>query len=217
MPFDNTGLVALLSNSGFNLWLYRTGDTRAAALAAGYFAPAASRLLVGDVMLLQAADALTLTTVRAGNVVAAGLVVDSAATPFRVNRNAQQRFSVRQIAGAVAMTVLLAPLAGGLVAGGTLQAEAAIAGPVQQVSFSISDAAGATVRGPQAATVSGGAASASLPAPGIGSGYRLRVEAVGFPGVADTSPPFAVSAAYALLLEGTTGTLLGQDGGRLLV
>jgi hypothetical protein len=216
MPFDNTGLVSLLSNSGFNLWLYRTSDTRATALGAGYFAPAASQLLVGDVMLLQASDALTLTTIRAGNVVAAGLVVDSAATPFRVNRNAAQRFSVRQVASAVAMTVLLAPLLGGIVAGSTVQAQAAIAGPVEQVLFSIRDANGATVRGPQAAPVSGGAASASLPAPEVGSGYRLRVEALGFPQVADTSPAFAVTPAYALLRDGATGTLLLEDGGRLL-
>jgi hypothetical protein len=216
MPFDNAALTPLVTNSGFTLWLYRTADTRAAALAAGYFAPAAARLETGDMILLQAADAVTLTTVRPGDVVATGLVVDTSAAPFRVNRSAAQRFSVRTVAGAVAMTVLLAPLAGGTVAGGTLQAQAAIAGPVSQVAFSIRDATGATVRGPQAAAVSGGAASASLPAPAVGSGYRLRVEAVGFPQVADTSQAFAVSAAYALLDQGGSALLL-QDGSRLLV
>ena len=216
MPFDNSGLTPLLANSGFTIWLYRTPDTRAAALAPDYFTPADSRLAFGDVILLQASDALTLTTVRPGPTVPGGVVVDTAAAPFRVNRSAAQRFSVRQMATAVAMTVLLAPLAGGIVAGGQVLAEARVTGPVAQVSFSIRDAAGTTVRGPQAASVTAGTAIASLPAPNAGSGYRLRVEAVGAPQVADTSPSFAVSPPYALLAQGGQ-TVLTQPGGRLLI
>jgi hypothetical protein len=216
MPYDNNALVPLMVNSGFTLWLYRTTDTRAQALAAGYFAPAAARLASGDAMLLQAADALTLTTVRVGTDVAPGLVVDSFAVPFRVNRSTAQRFSVRQLASAVAMTVLLSPLAGGYIAGGAIAAEASVAGPVAQVSFSISDASGATVRGPQAATVSGGSATATLTAPPAGSGYRLRVEAVGFPLLTDTSQPFTVGDPFALLDQGGFA-LLAQDGGRILI
>jgi hypothetical protein len=216
MPFDNNGLVSLLTTSGFSLWLYRTSDTRAVALGAGYFAPQ-TRMVAGDVVLLQSSDALTLTTLRAGNVMPAGLVVDTAPTPFRVNRTAAQRFSVRQAAAAVAMTVLLAPLAAGITVGSTIQAQAAVAGPVAEVAFSIRDANGVTVRGPQSATVSAGAASATLPAPEIGSGYRLRVEAVGIARVADTSPAFAVTAGYALLRENSANALLAQDGGRILI
>jgi hypothetical protein len=216
MPFDNSGLIPLLANSGFSIWLYRTPDTRAAALAPDYFTPAGSRLAFGDVILLQASDALTLTTVRPGPAVPGGVVVDTAAAPFRVNRGAAPRFSVRQMATAVAMTVLLAPLAGGIVAGGQVLATAQIVGPVAQVSFSIRDAAGTTVRGPQAATVMAGTASATLPAPTAGSGYRLRVEAVGAPQVTDTSPAFAVSPPYALLAEAGQAVLT-QSGGRLLI
>ena len=216
MPFDNTALVPLLANSGFTIWLYRTADTRAEALAAGYFSPAATRLAFGDVIFLQAADALTLTTVRPGPTVPGGVVIDTAAAPFRVNRSATQRFSVRQMASAVAMTVLLAPLAGGVVAGGTVQAQASVVGPIAQVSFSIRDANGTTVRGPQAAAVTAGAASASLAAPDAGSGYRLRVEADGAPLVADTSPPFAVSPPYALLVQ-DGDVVLTQSGARLLL
>jgi hypothetical protein len=95
-------------------------------------------------------------------------------------------------------------------------AQASVAGPVAQVSFSIRDAAGTTVRGPQAATVTAGTASASLPAPAAGSGYRLRVEAVGAPQVVDTSPTFAVSLPYALLVQ-NGGVVLTQSGGRLLI
>jgi hypothetical protein len=216
MPFDNSALLPLLANGGFTIWLYRTTDTRAEALAAGYFTPAAARLAWGDVIFLQASDALTLTTVRPGPVVPGGVVVDAAAAPFRANRTATQRFSVRQAASAVAMAVLLAPLAGGLITGGTVNAQATVTGPVAQVSFSIRDASGATVRGPQAATVSGGAASASLPAPAAGSGYRLRVEAVGFPDIADTSPAFSVGQPFTLLTQ-TGAALVTQAGDRLLV
>ena len=216
MPFDNSGLTPLLANSGFTIWRYRTPDTRATALAPDYFAPAESRLAFGDVILLQASDALTLTTVRPGPTVPGGVVVDTAATPFRLNRGAAQRFSVRQMTTAVAMTVLLAPLAGGIVAGGQVLAEARVTGPVAQVSFSIRDAVGTTVHGPQSANVTAGTATASLPAPNAGSGYRLRVEAVGTPQVVDASPSFAVSPPYALLAEGGQ-TVLTQSGGRLLI
>ena len=216
MPFDNTALIPLLANSGFTIWLYRTPDTRDQTLAAGYFSPAAARLAWGDVIFLQASDALALTTVRPGPVVPGGVVVDTAAAPFRANRSAAQRFSVRQVASAVAMTVLLAPLAGGIVGGGTVQASATVAGPVAEVSFSIRDAAGETVRGPQAAIVTAGAASATLPAPAPGSGYRLRVEAVGRPQVADTSPAFAVSLPYTLLAQ-NGDRLLNEAGGGMLI
>lgn len=216
MPYDDNALAPLLVNSGFTLWLYRTTDTRAAALAGGYFAPAAPRLSSGDVMLLQAADALTLTTVRVGTEIASGVVVDTFAVPFRVNRASGQRFSVVQAAAAVAMTVLLAPLAGGYIAGGPLSTQAAVTGPVAQVSFSIQDSGGATVRGPQTATVSAGAASTSFTAPAAGAGYRVRVEAVGHPQLVDTSPPFSVGEPFALLEQGG-GALLAEDGSRILI
>jgi hypothetical protein len=91
-----------------------------------------------------------------------------------------------------------------------------VTGPVAQVSFSIRDASGATVRGPQSAAVSAGAASASLPAPAAGSGYRLRVEAVGFPDIADTSAAFSVGQPFALLAQ-NGATLVTQADDRLLV
>ena len=216
MPFDNAGLTPLVASSGFTLWYYRTTDTRAAALVAGYFAPASNRLAAGDLIILQASDAMSFQPVRAGTLVAAGLVIDTAATPFRVNRTCAQRFSMRQVVSAVAMTVLLAPLAGGITANGVVQAQAAVAGPVAQVQFSIRDAGGVTVRGPLTAAVTAGTASATLPAPIAGTGYRLRVEATDMPEIADTSAPFAVTLPYALLLQDDS-TLLTEDSARLLV
>ncbi len=216
MAYDNNALVPLLVNSGFTIWLYRTTDSRATVLAANYFAPAAVRLAGGDVILLQASDSLTLTTVRVGTEVASGLVIDSYNAPFRVNRSSAQAFSVRTLASAIAMTVLLAPLAGGYIAGGNLLAEASVVGPVAQVSFSIQDSVGTTVRGPQTAAVSAGAASTTFTAPTAGAGYRLRVEAVGYPLLVDTSPAFSVGEPFALLEQGG-GALLTQDGFRILI
>ncbi|WP_439551447.1 hypothetical protein [Falsiroseomonas sp.] len=216
MPFDNTSLIPLLTGSGFTLWLYRTSDTRATALGANYFSPAASRITTGDLILLQSSDSVGLLPVRSSSVVAAGVVLDTAAAPFRVNRTAAQRFSVRQAATAVAMTAVLAPLAAGIVANGTVNAQATIVGPVPEVAFSISDATGATVRGPQTAAVSAGTATATLPAPPAGSGYRMRVQATIDPAVADSSAPFAVTAPYGLLLQ-TGVSLLLEDGGRVLI
>ena len=211
MPFETAALLPLLTQGGFTLWLYRTPDPREQALTAGYFDAAAPRLTSGDVIILQASDAVALTTVRPGPTLPGGIVLDTAAAPFRTSRAAAQRVSVSQAASAVAMTVLLAPLAGGILSNGTVQASAAVAGPVAEVRFSIRDAVGATLRGPQAATVTAGTASASLPAPDAGSGYRLRVEAVGAHLVADTSPPFAVSLPYTLLTE-AEGRLLTEAG-----
>ena len=216
MPFETAALLPLLTQGGFTLWLYRTPDPREQALTAGYFDSAAPHLAWGDVIILQASDAVALTTVRPGSTVPGGIVLDAAAAPFRTTRAAAQRISVSQAASAVAMTVLLVPLAGGIVSNGLVQASAAVAGPVAEVRFSIRDAAGATVRGPQSATVTAGTASASLPAPDAGSGYRLRVEAVGVPMVADTSPPFAVSLPYTLLTQ-SGSRLLTEAGGGLRI
>ncbi len=216
MPFDAAALTPLIAGSGFTLWLYRTEDPRSIAVAPGYFAPAAARLETGDLILLQAADAVALLPVRAGDVVATGLLVDTAAAPFRAERGAAQRFQLRQAAAAVVQTIVLAPLAAGLVAGGTVRAEARVAGPVAEVAFTLSDQAGTTLRGPTTAPVAAGTASITFPAPAAGTGYRMRAEAVGAPLVADVSAPFNVSAPFALLLQGG-GTLRAEDGDRLLV
>ena len=90
------------------------------------------------------------------------------------------------------------------------------AGPVAQVAFSISDAQGAVVRGPALAAVSAGAASATLPAPAAGTGYRLRVQATGEPAVAATSPAFSVTLPFGLLLQAGGGLLL-ETGDRILI
>jgi len=216
MPFIDAALTPLLTGSGFTLWLYRTADTRATALGAGYFAPAAARLETGDLILLQASDAVALLPVRTGDIVAAGVTVDTAAAPFRVNRTASPRFSIRQAATAAAITVVLAPIAAGIVSNGTLAAQAAVAGPITEVVFTLRDAGGNPVRGPASATVSAGAASVSFPAPPVGTGYRMRVEATIDPAAVDTSPAFAVTAPFALLVQ-SRGALLLESSGRIVL
>lgn len=216
MPFENTALVPLVAASGFTFWYYRTNDTRAVTLTAGYFTPAAGRLVAGDLILLQSADAMSMVPVRTGAAVGSGLVVDTAAAPFAVNRSAAQRFRLTQAAGAIAMTVLLAPLTAPVTANSQVLASATVLGPVPEVVFSISDAGGAMVRGPATAAVAAGGASATLAAPEIGSGYRLRVQATGYPEVADASAPFTVTRAYAVLLE-NRASLLTEVLGRLLL
>lgn len=216
MPFVNTDLTPLLTGSGFTLWLYRTADTRATALGVGYFTAAGPRLETGDLILLQASDAVALLPVRAGDIVAAGVTVDTTAAPFRVDRTAARRFSIRQAASAAAITVVLAPIAAGIVANGTLAAQASVTGPISQVLFTVRDASGNPVRGPTAAPVAAGSASVTFPAPPLGSGYRLRVEAMIDPAAVDTSQAFSVTAPFALLLQ-ANGSLLLQNGGRIVL
>jgi hypothetical protein len=215
MPYIDTALVPLVANSGFTLWLYRTTDTRSEALTAGYFDLAATRLNTGDIVILTASDSISMCPVRAGDEVAPGLVLDTASAPFRINIDAAQRFSVRTAASAVAMTVVLAPITAAILTTGFVEAQATLAGPVTEVAFSISDAAGATVRGPQLAAVNEGSATASLAAPAAGTGYRLRVQATNDADVAAVSPSFNVTLPDTLLLQ-AGGALLIEDGGRLL-
>lgn len=216
MPYNPTSLAALLQGSGFTLWLYRTTDTRAEALAPGYFEPAAPRLEAGDIILLQAADAVSLLPVRAGDFVAAGLTLDTAPAAFRAERQATQKFRFRQAVEAVARSILLAPIAAGLLVGGTIEARAAVHGPVPQVVFTLLDAFGVAAQAPQLVPVTSGSASAEFPAEVAGIGWRIRVEAADDPAVSDLSPPFVISPPFGLLDEGGRN-LARETGGMLLL
>ena len=103
------------------LWGWALG---AAVLVAGYFTPAAARLIAGDLIIVQASDSVSVIPVRISAQVAAGVVIDTTAAPFRVDRQAAQRFSVMQAASALVQTIVLAPLAAGLVGEGVVAADA---------------------------------------------------------------------------------------------
>ncbi|MCX7933073.1 MAG: hypothetical protein RMK64_04505 [Rhodovarius sp.] len=217
MPFASSGLRPLLQASGFSLWHYVTTDSRAEVTAPGYFGEAASRFRPGDLLLLQAADALALLPLRAGPAFGPGVTLDGAVAPFAVLRSAAQNFSFTQAVAAVVRTIVLAPLAAGIIAGGTIPVSAQVQGPVSQVLVSLRDASGQMLPGAQVVTVQGGFATAAIPAPPVGSGYRIRMEDVEDPAVAATSRPFSVAPAPRALRQEGGFALLMENGFALLV
>lgn len=94
MSFDASSLTALVSAGSFSIWDYRTGDSRAAVLASGYFAAAADRLLPGHVVILHSADGMSFLPMRDGGAVGNGLVLDSVSAPLRLSRTAAGRFGI---------------------------------------------------------------------------------------------------------------------------
>jgi hypothetical protein len=111
VPFSPANLNALLQTSAFNLWHYRTADTRAVVSAAGYFTPVAASLKAGDLMILQTVDAMALVPFRSNAVPGTGVTLDGAVGPIALLRTASQGFRFGQAASAVVRTILLAPIA----------------------------------------------------------------------------------------------------------
>lgn len=215
VPFSAADLAAIIQGSSFTLWHYRTADSRAAVIAAGYFAPVADRLRPGDLMMLQAADAMALLPIRVGPVLGTGVTLDGAVGPMNTVRSLAQRFSFSQTASAVVRTIALAPIAASIVAGTAIQASATVTGPVSQVAFSIRDATGAVLPPVRTIAVSNGKAAVSFFAPPIGSGYRIRAEDAADPSVGVTSRSFNVGADLKLLLQEDDTRLLTEAGNRL--
>lgn len=218
MPFSPASLNALIQSSAFNLWHYRTADTRAVVSAAGYFTPAAASLKPGDLMILQAADAMALVPLRSNAVLGTGVTLDGAVGPVSLLRGVAFGLRAAQSVSVVVRTILLAPLAAGILAGSSIPVSAAVTGPVAQVVFSLRDAAGAVVPPLRTVAVQGGVAATSLPAPPVGTGYRIRVEDVADPAIAATSGSFSVlpaPAGLSLLLAENGNSLTAESGNRL--
>jgi hypothetical protein len=217
MPFDARNLTPLeASAAGFTMWLYTTTDTRAAVLAPGYFASVAERLLPGHLILLQSADSLSLIPVRSNGAVGNGLVLDASAPPLRLTTRAALRMVFRFDAAVQTRTVALDPVPAGLYIGRSFTVSARVTGPVTTLLFSILDSAGRIVAGPVSASALSGSASIVFAAPAAGSGYRVRVQDVDEPLVAQLSSFFVVTEPFVLLTE-TGATLLLQNGGELLL
>ncbi|HEY8609967.1 MAG TPA: hypothetical protein VIL69_01600, partial [Roseomonas sp.] len=85
MSYIASNLIPLVAADSFTLWLYRTTDTRATVLSAGYFSAAGSRLLAGHMVVLEAADATAILPVRSNAEVGNGLVVDASSSPLRLS------------------------------------------------------------------------------------------------------------------------------------
>ncbi|MBL6458621.1 hypothetical protein JMJ55_25100 [Belnapia sp. T6] len=212
MPFSSANLTALIQGNNFTLWQYRTGDSRAAVTAAGYFAAVAGSLRAGDLMVLQTADAMALLPIRSGPALGTGVTLDGAVGPLNTVRAVAQGFRFGQAAAAVVRTIILAPFAAGIVAGTSIPVSASVIGPISQVVFSLRDASGAVVPPVQVVPVVGGAAAASFAAPPIGTGYRIRVEDAADPALAALSRSFNVGADLKLVLLESDGRLLSESG-----
>jgi hypothetical protein len=215
VPFSPANLNALIQTSAFALWHYRTTDSRATVSAAGYFAPATASLRAGDLMILQAADAMALVPLRSNAALGTGVTLDGAVGPVTLLRSAAMGLRASQSASAVVRTIMLAPLAAGFLVGGSIPVSAAVTGPIAQVVFSLRDAGGAVIPPVRSVTVEGGRAAASFPAPPVGSGYRIRVEDAADPAIGATSRSFSVAPDLAYLLIETGDGLTTEAGDRL--
>jgi hypothetical protein len=209
LPFNAASLTALVQGNNFTFWHYRTSDSRATASTPGYFAPVASSVKQGDLLILHTSDAVALTVFRTGAVIGTGETLDGEGGPFNTVRTVAHAFSILQAAVAVVRTIVLSPLATAIVAGTPLPVSATVTGPVAQVVFTLRDANDAVIPPQRVVNVVGGSASTSFTAPPIGSGYTIRVEDTADPAVGVTSPSFSVGNDLALLLQ--------ENGSRLLI
>ena len=216
MPFSPADLGALFQGDGFTLWHYRTADTRASVAAPGYFAPMAGSMLPGDLVVLQAADAMALLPVRAGTALGTGVTLDGAVGALSLVRAAAQRFSFSQTAQAVVRTLVLGPVAASMVAGSAFAVSASVSGPVGQVVFTVRDNSGAVVPSAKTVAVTNGRAATSFRAPPVGSGYRVHVEDAQDPTVSAVSRAFSVGPDLRLLLLENDTRLLTEAGDRLV-
>jgi hypothetical protein len=212
MPFTSNALIPLIQTSGFNLWHYRSPDLRIEITAPGYFNAAATSLRAGDVMILQAADAMAMLPVRSNALTGPGVTLDGAVTPISLTRSISQVFSITQAASAVVRTIILAPLLAGIVAGTSIPVQAQVHGPVSQVMVSLRDSAGRLVPPAQVLNVDQGYVTTALPTPPVGSGYRIRIEDALDPTLGATSPSFNILPDLRLVLTEDGLKLLQEDG-----
>jgi hypothetical protein len=213
MPFIASDLSPLVMSDQTTLWFYRTPDARAAVLAPGYF-PVATGLQAGHVVLLQASDSMALLPVRFAGVLGNGLVLDATPAPLALTARGSGGFRFAASGAAVARTLALQALPGGLVIDRAITVSATVGGAVASVIFSLRNSAGTQVGSSVTAGVAAGVASAnfSIAAPGI---YRIEARDAAEPLVAQTSVSFVVSPPFSLLTEAGF-QLLAETGGGFL-
>lgn len=214
MPFIDTDLVPLIQTVRFSLWHYRSTDVLTTITAPGYFSPAAARLRAGDLMVMQAADAMTILPLRANAAVGPGVVLDGAVAPIALTRSVAQTFRMVQAAGAVVSTIILAPLVAGVIMGTAIPVSAQVVGPISQVVVSLRDAQGVIIPPVQTVLVEQGYVTTTLPTPAVGSGYRIRIEDVNET-ISATSRSFNILPDLRLILDEESSRLLQEDGSAL--
>ncbi|MFM7689941.1 MAG: hypothetical protein ACKPAC_10880 [Alphaproteobacteria bacterium] len=215
MPFIATNLSVLSAANGFTLWHYRTTDTRAQTEAAGYFAPAADRLRIGDIILVQASDGTTMLPVRAGNLTGAAIVLDSLGAPPEIPRSGFLPFSVTLSASAEARAITLDPMPNAIEPGASIPVGATILGSITDITFQLRNAAG-TVIATQSSPVTNSRATTLFPAQASGGGYRILARNTADANHSSLSAPFAIGMPPRLLNE-EGGVLLLEEGGQLLL
>lgn len=212
MAYSASSLAALIESGGFTFWRYATTDTRATVTATGYFASVAAKLRAGDLMLLQASDAMALLPIRTGPSLGPGTTLDGAVGPIATVLGVGFSFTVTQSVGVTARTIDLAPLAAGIVVGTTIPVSALVTGAVASVVFGVYDATGAAVVPEVTAPVMGGSASAILQAPGLGNGYRVKARDAANAAMVVQSSAFSVGPDLQFLLQENDGHLLLEVG-----
>ena len=215
MPFIANSLSVLSAANGFTLWHYRTTDTRAETEATGYFAPAAERVRVGDIILVQASDGTVMLSVRAGNMTGGGLVLDQQGAPPTVQRSANLPFSLTLTATAEARAITLEPMPNAIELGASIPVGATVQGSITNITFQLRNAAG-TVLATLSAAVANGRASVLFPTQASGGGYSILARNTADTSHFSVSAPFAVGAAPRLLHE-EGGALLLENSGQLLL
>ena len=212
MPFAPTALTPVFQSQGFSLWHYRSTDTRDDITTVGYFAAARTQLRVGDVIIAQASDALSILPVRSNAAIGTGVNLDGAVAPIALTRTIAKSFQFVQQASAVVTTIILAPLLAGLIAGASIPVSAQVVGPINQVVVSVRNAQGQLVPPAQIVDVQQGYATTTMPTPPVGTGYRLRVEDAGDSGVVAVSASFNILPDLRLILTEGGMKLLQEDG-----
>jgi hypothetical protein len=215
MAFSTATFAALIESNGFTMWHYVTADTRATVTATGYFATVAAKLRAGDLMLLQTADAMAMLPIRSGPVLGTGVTLDGVVGALATVRNALFNFTVNQSISAIVRTIVLAPLAAGIVVGGSIPVSAQVTGAISTVVFGIYDTNGTLVPPAITAPVIGGSASAILPAPPLGTSYRIRARDGSVATLVATSFAFNVGPDLQFLLQEDDNNLLLQTGSGL--
>ena len=215
MPFIATNLSALSAANGFTLWHYRTTDSRTETEAAGYFVPAAERLRIGDIVLVQANDGVTMLPMRAGSLTGAALVLDTLGAAPTIQRSANLPFSLMLTATAEARAITIDPMPNAIELGASIPVGVTVQGSITNITFQLRNAAG-TVLATLSAAVANGRASVLFPAQASGGGYRVLARNTADTSHSSLSEPFAIGMPPRLLNEEGGGLRLEQ-GGQLLL
>ena len=215
MPFIATNLTVLSATNGFTLWHYRTTDSRIETEATGYFTPAADRVRVGDIIMVQAADGTTMLPVRTGNLTGGAVVLDTLGTPPTIQRSANLPFTLTLRTIAEARAITIDPMPNAVEPGASIPVGAAILGSITNITFQLRNADG-TVIATQSSAVTNGRASTLFPAQASGGGYRILARNTADANHSSLSAPFAIGMPPRLLNE-DGGILRLEDGGQLLL